>query len=175
MKKIILSGLMVVMLASFAWAMGGFMMPDILSKSPVVQLKGEIAQVGINSGGWMHQGGVVIKTSKGNVNVYGCGPMGYWNQNNATLQKGENVTVSAYKVNINGEVYYVAKDVTFANGKTIQLRNNNGYPMWMGKGHGGMMMNGQNGHMMNNGNYNNYNNCPDMHNNCPHMNNMNHQ
>ena len=168
MKKIILSGLIVLMFASFVWAMGGFM-PEILSKSPVVKLKGEIVQVGINENGFMHRGGVILKTSKGNVNVYGCGTMRYWNQNNASLQKGEVVTVSAYKVNVNGTIFYVAKDITLANGKTIQLRNNNGYPMWMRKGHGGMMMNGQNGHMMNN-----YN-CPDMHNNCPHMNNMNHQ
>ena len=49
MKKIILTGTILVMLAGFAWAMGGFMMPEILSKSPVVKLKGKVTQVGINS------------------------------------------------------------------------------------------------------------------------------
>ena len=170
MKKIILTGTILVMLAGFAWAMGGFMMPEILSKSPVVKLKGKVTQVGINSNGWMHRRGIMLETSNGVVKVYGLGPIGYWNQNNATLQNGDTISVTAYKLNVNGEIFYVAKDVTLANGKTIQLRDNKGYPVW--RGHGRMMMqNGNNGHMM-------HDDCLDMMNNnhCPHMmNQMNHQ
>ncbi len=172
MKRIILAGVILVMLASFAWAMGPFM-PTVLSSSKVVQLKGKVVQVNQNNYGCMKGcGPVVLQTAKGDVTLYGLGPMWYWNRQNVNLPKtGEQLTVNAFEVNVNGATYYVAKDVTFANGQTLVLRDNNGYCPWMKNGgmHGHM-----NGNMMNNNMHNNMNNGNMM--NCPGMmNNMNHQ
>lgn len=134
MKKLFLGLAGVLLIASMAFAMGP-LMPTILSKSKVVQLKGKILQVNQQNYGCMRGcGPVVLQTDKGNITLYGFGPKWYWNRQNVNLpQLGNNLTVNAFEVNVNGSNYYVVKDVTFANGKNIFLRDNNGYCLWSKK------------------------------------------
>ncbi len=168
MKKIFLGSLVLLMLAGSIWAMGPFM-PTILSSSKVVQLKGKVTQTNRNGYGCMKGcGSLTLKTDSGNVVVFGFGPYWFWNRQNInTPANGDEITVKAYNVNVNGQNYYVAKEVQFANGKTVQIRNNSGYPDWMQymNNHGMMGKEMHNNNMNNNGMMM----CPGM------QNQMNHQ
>ncbi len=167
-KKLFLGGLGVLMLIASAWAMGPFM-PTILSHSKIVQLKGKVMQNYMYGYGCMRGcGSITLETSSKNVVVYGFGPMWYWNRQNINLPaNGEEISVKAYDVNVNGQSYYVAKEIQLANGSVVKLRDDKGFPVWMQymRNHG--MMNGG----MRNGMRQNMHN---MHNDmmCPGMNNM---
>lgn len=122
MLKVILAGLLMVA----AWAQ-----PPV-AQNPVVEIKGTVSKVQIVAGQGMPH--VEVKTDKGLVKVF-LGPMRYLMQENFNPKAGEAVEAKGYKLN---EESVIGIRVELPESKkTLKLRDEKGYPVWMfGQGMG---------------------------------------
>ena len=75
---------------------------------------------------------VVLKTDKGTYDVR-LGPTPFLSQNNFSIAKGDTLSVAGSKLSIQGTDFLIAREVT-KDGKTLTLRNAQGFPAWAGRG-----------------------------------------
>jgi hypothetical protein len=77
--------------------------------------------------------GMEIATADGNVTVYGIGPVRYWESVGAERPAvGDEVAVSGYSVDFNGELRNIAMAIT-VDGTAVQLRDpDTALPLWRG-------------------------------------------
>ena len=74
----------------------------------------------------------IIKTDQGSILVH-LGPTRYMNQLQMQLNPGDAVEVTGSNVVMRGRTLLLAKEVK-ACGKTFQLRDDQGLPLWRGQG-----------------------------------------
>jgi hypothetical protein len=129
MKKIILSMIFVFAFASFGFSKGMFF-EKILKESPQVTINGTVKALPM-WGDFKNKGMTILSNGK-MFKIYGVGPAKYWMKKGVSTPKiGENVVVEAYKININGKNYFLAKSFINAKGEKIALRDSKtGAPLW---------------------------------------------
>ncbi len=105
---------------------------EILKDSKQVEYQGNV--VAVPTPYSQEQGlGLTLSTEQGGIVFYGLGPIWYWESKQLTRPKvGDNIKITAYEVEINGKMYYVAKSLILANGDSLELRDENAYPVWVG-------------------------------------------
>ena len=72
--------------------------------------------------------GVVLQTGKTRYPVY-LGPRWYLNKQKVRVKQGDEVTIIASKLSMDGNILFVAREVK-RNGKTLMLRDEQGKPLW---------------------------------------------
>ncbi len=77
---------------------------------------------------------VTLKTKQGSYDVR-LGPTLFLSQNNFSFGKGDTLSVTGSKLSVQGTSVLVAREVS-RNGKTLTLRNAQGFPAWAGRGMG---------------------------------------
>ena len=120
------------LIAAGAWAADGQPKAPI-ANNPVVEIKGKITKVQVAPG----QGMPFVEVQAGGrtSKVY-LGSMRYLMEQNFTPKAGAEVDVRGYKTGDD----VVAITVTIDGGKPLKLRDESGYPVWMGgpgRGRGG--------------------------------------
>jgi hypothetical protein len=75
-----------------------------------------------------------LKTDKGTVNVI-LGPTPFLSQNNFSVAKGDELSVTGFNLAPQGTPYVIAREVS-KGGATLTLRNAQGFPAWAGRGRG---------------------------------------
>jgi hypothetical protein len=103
-----------------------------IADNPVVDVKGAITKVQLVAGQGMPF--VEVKTSQGTVKLY-LGAMRYLMQENFNPKAGEAVEAKGYKMNEQG-VVAIRVDLPDSK-KSLKLRDENGWPLWMGGRHMG--------------------------------------
>jgi hypothetical protein len=78
--------------------------------------------------------GVVLKTDQGPITVH-LGPNWYLTEEELPLKAGETMEVTGSKVTQEGKTIIMASEVK-ADGKTLKLRDEQGYPVWRRGGAG---------------------------------------
>jgi hypothetical protein len=129
MKKFFLTMLLIFGISSFAFS-GSPLWQNILKDSHKVTISGTVSSLplwGNNS-----KKSLEIKTEKGVLKIFGIGPARYWFLKKvSTPYLGENITVTAFKLNINSKTYFIAEKITNAKGETIILRDSTtAMPLW---------------------------------------------
>ncbi len=122
----------ILLLSSPAWA-GGEQRPPI-AEQPVVELTGTITRVQIAMGQGMPY--LEVKTDKGLVKLY-LGSMRYLVQENFTPKAGDLLEAKGYKM---ADSVVAIRVELPASKKVLKLRDENGWPLWMGgmrRGEGG--------------------------------------
>lgn len=107
----------------------------------VETLKGEITSVDIITAGQMDIPGRVtlnLKTAKESILVY-VGPEWYVKQQEVKLVAGDQVEVKGSRVIMEGKPYIIPNYVKKGD-RVLKLRDDNGMPLWAGKGMGRGMM-----------------------------------
>jgi len=104
-----------------------FAQPPI-ARNPVVDVKGTIAKIQLTRGQGMPH--VEVKTGKSTVRLF-LGPMRFLMQENFNPKAGEAVEARGYKLN-EEDVIAIRVDLPESK-KTLKLRNEQGYPVWMGR------------------------------------------
>lgn len=77
---------------------------------------------------------VALKTDKGTVNVI-LGPTAFLSQNNFSVAKGDELSVTGFNLASQGTPYLIAREAS-KGGPTLTLRNAQGFPAWAGRGMG---------------------------------------
>jgi hypothetical protein len=97
----------------------------ILEGTPV-ELTGTVVSITLGMG-------MEITTADGNVIVHGIGPVRYWESVGVERPAvGDEVAVSGYSVEFNGELRNIAMSIT-VDGTTVQLRDpDTALPLWRG-------------------------------------------
>ena len=140
MKKIILITLIFLFaISAVSFAKQGIF-ANVLNDAEQITIEGKVLSVPTPYSGQIGQG-LVLDTENGDTTLYGLGPIWYWEQNQAVRPvAGDTVTAVAYKLDINGKLYYILKEITLADGKILKLRDDStNLPLWInlgGKGHG---------------------------------------
>ena len=98
-----------------------------IASNPIVEMAGKITAVQIARGQGMPS--LEIESSGQKFKVI-LGSMRYLMQQNFNPKAGDAVSVKGYKSDTG--VYAIT--VTVANGPVLQLRDDNGWPVWMGRG-----------------------------------------
>lgn len=107
----------------------------------VETLKGEIVSVDTITAGRMDIPGRVIlnlKTAKETIRVY-VGPEWYVKQQEVKLAAGDQVEVKGSRVMMEGRPYIIPNYVK-KNDRVLKLRDDQGMPLWAGRGMGRGMM-----------------------------------
>jgi hypothetical protein len=97
----------------------------------VTTIKGTVETPGPQMGRMQHVSWVV-KTDQGNITVH-LGPARYINQHQIVLKPGDAIEATGSKLEMGGGTMLVAKEVKVG-GKTFQLRDDTGLPLWRGQG-----------------------------------------
>ena len=97
----------------------------------VTTIKGTVETAGPQMGRTQHVSWVV-KTDQGNITVH-LGPARYINQHQIVLKPGDAIEATGSKMEMGGGTMLVAKEVKVG-GKTFQLRDDQGLPLWRGQG-----------------------------------------
>ncbi len=121
---------------------GGGMGPMLYDPQTVTTVTGTVEKLeeltmGRPSGMGMKFREVLLKTDKGSLTVH-LGPIWYLEQQKFAAKVGDKVEVTGSQVTLNNQPSIIAKDVT-VNGKTLNLRNDQGIPVWRGIGRGSGM------------------------------------
>lgn len=98
----------------------------IPANAPKVEVKGRIESLSIVRGQGMPS--MVIKSADGSVRVF-LGSMRYLMERNFNPKAGDEVRLTGYKV---GEEVFAASVTLVGEGKTLQLRDDAGRPLWVG-------------------------------------------
>ncbi len=98
----------------------------------VKTIKGEVSSIE-KWGRWGY--GLKVKTAKETVFVH-LGPEWYLKDKGLVIKEKANVEITGYKTTIRGKESLIASQVK-ADGKTLTLRDKNGYPAWARKGRRG--------------------------------------
>ena len=129
MKKVFVAAIFLIALSSLGFSKGS-LCNKILQESPKVTLTGEVIK--IPQWGDFNNRAMNIKTKGRTVKIFGIGPAKFWfNQGISTPKTGEQVSVKAFKVNINNKSYLIAEKITNCRGETITLRDSEtATPLW---------------------------------------------
>ncbi len=80
--------------------------------------------------------GMEVSTASGNSIVSGLGPLRYWDSLDMTKPiVGDSVSGNGYTVDYNDVTKNILTDITL-NGTQVQLRDEEGKPLWRGRGNG---------------------------------------
>jgi len=111
--------------SSPGYRIGGGIAQHILEGTPF-ELTGTVVSIALGMG-------LEIATADGNVIVYGIGPVRYWESVGVERPAvGDEVTVSGYSVDFNGELRNIAMSIT-VDGTVVQLRDpDTALPLWSG-------------------------------------------
>jgi len=119
--------------------MGSGMGPRIYNPQTVTTVKGQVERLQTIDMGRRGRGmtlqEVFLKTDQGSLRVH-LGPAWYLEQQQAALKVGDAMEVTGSKVTLNQEPTIIAKELR-VNGKTVKLRDEQGFPLWRGMGPGG--------------------------------------
>jgi len=96
--------------------------------------------------GFAEDGSLTLATTDGNVQLYGIGPVYYWESLNVGYPViGDTLTANGFTVDYNGVYKNVVMSITMEDGTAIDLRDpETGKPLWRG-GNGGPGGNGGGG------------------------------
>ena len=78
--------------------------------------------------------GVILKTDQGPITVH-LGPSWYLTEEKFALKAGETMEVTGSRIIQDGRTIIMASEVK-ADGKTLKLRDEQGFPLWRGSGRG---------------------------------------
>ena len=95
----------------------------------VEKITGTVEKTGTYDRGGVH---VTLSTPSGKIDIH-LGPDFYVNDK-VTLKKGDIITVTGSRVKYNGADVIIARSVE-KDGKTVELRHEDGTPYWQGHGH----------------------------------------
>lgn len=115
----------------------GARMYDVQSE---VTVKGEVTELGVfpsmgpGAAVGMNYSGVTLKTDQGEVRVH-LGPAWYMDEQKLALKKGDVLEVTGAQTTQDDMKVILAREVTL-NGKKINMRDNQGFPVWRGQGRG---------------------------------------
>ena len=121
MKNLLLA---VLLISSPLWAGDDNKAP--IAGNPVVEVRGTIAKVQVARGQGMPY--LEVTTARGPVKLY-LGSMRYLMQENFSPKAGEALEAKGYKV---GEDVVAIRVELPASKKVLKLRDDNGWPLWMG-------------------------------------------
>jgi hypothetical protein len=118
--------------------MGMGMGPRLYNPQTVTSVTGQVEKLEeLSMGGMgMKFREARLKTDKGSLLVH-LGPAWYLDQQKFALKAGDALKVTGSQVTLNNQPAIIAKDVE-VNGKTLNLRDDQGLPAWRGQGQGGM-------------------------------------
>lgn len=111
--------------------MGRGMGMGMYNPQTVTTIQGTVETAGPPMGRVQHVSWVV-KTDQGKITVH-LGPAWYINQHQIVLKPGDAVEATGSKMEMGGGTMMVAKEVKVG-GKTFQLRDDQGMPLWRGQG-----------------------------------------
>jgi hypothetical protein len=109
----------------------GFLMRSY-NPETVTTVKGAVVSLTHMGGGPGAICRAVLKMDQGNLTVY-LSPDWYLNQKQIPLKTGDQLEVTGSKVTLTQEASIIAKDIKKAGGKTINLRDDKGVPVWLGE------------------------------------------
>jgi hypothetical protein len=98
----------------------------------VTTIKGTVESLSTQGSRRMRHESLAIKTDQGNIMVH-LGPAWYMNKQQILLNPGDVVEVTGSKMEMAGGTMLVAKEVKVG-GKTFQIRDDQGLPLWRGRG-----------------------------------------
>jgi hypothetical protein len=119
---------------------GSGMGPRLYNLQTVTTIKGpvekveELPSMGGGGGRGMMYRGVLLKTDKGSLLVH-LGPGWYLDEQKFTVKAGDTLEATGSKVTLNNQPAMIAREVK-VNGKTLKLRDDQGFPVWRGMGRG---------------------------------------
>jgi hypothetical protein len=119
---------------------GGGRGPQLYNPQTVTTVKGKVERLeqlpsmGRGGGRGMMYNGVLLSTAKGPILVR-LGPTWYMSQEKFTIMTGDPMEVTGSQVTLNNQPAIIAKEVTVKN-KTLKLRDDQGLPVWRGRGMG---------------------------------------
>ena len=151
MKQLAIISLAVLVMSTMALAQGrgtGLCYRAIQTQSPVM-IEGTIVKIEtLDWGKGRYGNGIhLMVRAKNRESEIHLGPQAWWNEQGLPLQQGDKVKIKAYKGTLNnGSAALFAAEVSnAAQGKSITLREANGFPLWrqslrkgrgMGRGYG---------------------------------------
>ncbi len=127
----------VVGVTSRLWAQrgrGGGPLYDVKSEVKITGTVQEVQQFSGRSGGTGTH--LVLSTDAGTLDVH-VGPTAYIAQQQFSFAKGDSIEVLGSKINLSGTDTLLAREIT-KGGKTLSLRDKDGFPLWSGRGRGGI-------------------------------------
>jgi hypothetical protein len=104
---------------------------NMYNPQTVTTIQGTVVSPGPPMGRMQHVSWVV-KTAKGDLTVH-LGPAWYMTQHQISLKPGDTVEATGSQMEMGGGTRMVAKEVKVG-GKTFQLRDDQGVPVWRGQG-----------------------------------------
>ena len=116
--------LAVLLISSPLWAGDDYKAP--IAGNPVVEVRGTIAKVQVARGQGMPY--LEVNTERGPVKLY-LGSMRYLMQENFSPKAGEALEAKGYKL---GDDVVAIRVELPASKKVLKLRDENGWPLWMG-------------------------------------------
>lgn len=96
----------------------------------VEKVTGTVEETGTYDRGGVH---ITLSTPSGKIDVH-LGPDFYVNEK-VSLKKGDVITVTGSRIKYKGADAIIARSVE-KEGKTVNLRHEDGTPYWQGEGHG---------------------------------------
>jgi hypothetical protein len=120
--------------------MGGGMGPRLYNPQTVTTVTGQVEKLedlpsmGGGGGRGMQYRGVILKTDQGSLMVH-LGPGWYLDEKKFPIKVGDAVEITGSKVTLNNQPALIAREVK-VNGTTLKLRDDQGLPVWRGKGQG---------------------------------------
>ena len=118
--------------------MGGGMGPRMYDPKTVTTVKGQVEKLQDQT---MGRGGmgmtfreVILKTATGSILVH-LAPAAYLEEHKFTIKAGDTLEVTGSQLTLNNQPAIIAKDVK-TDGKTLNLRDDQGLPAWRGMGRG---------------------------------------
>ena len=120
--------------------MGAGMGPRLYNPQTVTTVTGQVEKLedlpsmGGGGGRGMQYRGVTLKTGQGSLMVH-LGPVWYLDEKKLAVKVGDTVEVTGSKVTLNNQPALIAREVK-VNGATLKLRDDQGLPVWRGRGRG---------------------------------------
>jgi hypothetical protein len=102
---------------------------------PVEKLE-DLPSMGGGGGQGMQYRGVTLKTDQGSLIVH-LGPGWFLDEKKFAVKVGDTVEATGSKVTLQNQPALIAREVK-AKGATLKLRDDQGFPVWRGKGRGGI-------------------------------------
>lgn len=115
--------------------------PRLYDPQTVTTVKGQVESVGqyavLGRRGMrrMRYQGLVLKTEAGSITVH-LGPPWYVGQQGFQAEVGDTLEVTGSKITRNQQTILLASEVKWDD-KSLKLRDDQGYPLWRGKGRRG--------------------------------------
>jgi hypothetical protein len=151
MKKTMIGGIIIIVLALVGsglaqpipggrMGIGSGMGPRLYNPQTVTTIKGpvekveELPSMARGGGRGMMYRGVLLKTDQGSLLVH-LGPGWYLDEQKFTVKAGDTLEATGSKVTLNNQPAMIAREIK-VHGKTLKLRDDQGFPVWRGMGRG---------------------------------------